>query len=75
VLSTKILSTTILSAKELWTKALSTEVWLSKVIQSFLYALLLLMTVKSSSTKQRVWNIWDCSLWHPYPRSGVVKWT
>jgi hypothetical protein len=36
-LSTTILSTTIVSAKELWTKVLSTEVWPSKVIQSFLY--------------------------------------
>ena len=33
------------------------------------------MTVKSSSTKERVWDIWDCSLWHPYPCSGVVELT
>jgi hypothetical protein len=70
VLSTKVLSTTILSATELWKKVLSTEVWSSKVIQSFLYTLLLLMTVKSSSTKERVWDIWDCSLWHPILAQG-----
>jgi hypothetical protein len=28
------------------------------------------MTVKSSSTKERVWDIWDCSLWHPILAQG-----